>query len=162
MVHDLHLAPHVLHILLGRKLALGDRLAGKLLTRCLVGTEVRHAELAPTELFADRVCGADILHRAAEDRADRGGGFGRGGIGGDGISGGRGGGGGVVGVSGGGGRVLGFGAGAAGAHGREGRRRHGGPMAGGRGTKLMEGSRGDFGGEFSNKGRKRGWGLGGE
>jgi hypothetical protein len=70
VVHDLHLAAHVLHVLLGGQLPLGDGLACEALPGGLVRAEAGDAELAAPELLADGVDAPHVLHWAAQDRAD--------------------------------------------------------------------------------------------
>jgi hypothetical protein len=71
VVHDLHLAPHVLHVLLGGELPLGNGLAREALPGSLVRAQAGDAELATPELLADSVDAAHVLHRPSQDRADR-------------------------------------------------------------------------------------------
>ena len=72
VVHDLHLAPHVLDVLLGGQLPLADGLARELLARGLVRAQRRDAELPAPELLAHGVGALDVLHRAAQHGADGG------------------------------------------------------------------------------------------
>ncbi|GER40732.1 dephospho-CoA kinase family [Striga asiatica] len=73
VVHDLHLAPHVLDVLAVCQLALGDGLAREPLPALLVGAEVGNAELAPAQLLAHAVRGPDVFHGPAQDGPNRGG-----------------------------------------------------------------------------------------
>lgn len=70
VVHDLHLPPHILHVVAVDELPRGDGLAGVGLTGFSVGAEVGDAELAAAELAPEGVRGPNVLHRAAEDPAD--------------------------------------------------------------------------------------------
>lgn len=92
MMHDLHLAPDVLHVIVVDELPSGDGFAGELLLGLFVSHEVGDAELTASELAAEGVGGPDVLHGLPEDPADAGGGggwrclwFGRGGAGRGGI-----------------------------------------------------------------------------
>jgi hypothetical protein len=70
VVHDLHLAPHVLYVFLGGQLPLGDGLAREALPGGLVRAQAGDAELATSELLAHGVDGAHVLHGPSQDRAD--------------------------------------------------------------------------------------------
>lgn len=92
MMHDLHLAPDVLHVIVVDELPSGDGFAGELLLGLFVSHEVGDAELTAAELAAEGVGGPDVLHGLPEDPAGAGGGggwrclwFGRGGSGRGGI-----------------------------------------------------------------------------
>ena len=64
VVHDLHLAAHVLDVVPMRELPRRDGLAGVAAARGLVGGEVGDPELAPAELAPEGVGHADVLHGA--------------------------------------------------------------------------------------------------
>jgi hypothetical protein len=72
VVHDLHLAPDVVHVLPARQLPLRDGLARQLLPGGLVRAQVRDAELAAPQLLAHRERRAHVLHRTAQHRAHGG------------------------------------------------------------------------------------------
>lgn len=69
MVHDLHLAPHILDVITVDELPRGDRLAGKPLARPPIGGQVRDAKLATTKLTAEGVELANIGDRTAKNTA---------------------------------------------------------------------------------------------
>jgi hypothetical protein len=66
VVHDLDLAAHVVDVLLGDELALGDGLAGVVDPRGELGAEVGGAELPLPELPAERVEVAEVGGWVAE------------------------------------------------------------------------------------------------
>jgi hypothetical protein len=72
VVHDLHLAPHVLHVLLGGQLPLADGLAREPVPRGLVRAQRRDAELPAPELLAHGVGGPHVLHGPPQHGADGG------------------------------------------------------------------------------------------
>ena len=72
VVHDLDLAPHVVHVLGREQLALGDGLAGVGRARGEVGGEVGGAELALAELAAQGVEVAEGRRVVAQHRRGRG------------------------------------------------------------------------------------------
>jgi hypothetical protein len=72
VVHDLHLAPHVLDVLLGRQLPLADGLARQLLPHRLVRAQRRHTELPPPQLLADAVRARHVIHGPPQHRVHGG------------------------------------------------------------------------------------------
>jgi hypothetical protein len=72
MLHDLDLSSNVLPVCLAGKLALGDGLAGVLLTRGNLCAEVCHPELAPAKLLSEGVDRAHVLVLFAKNRVRRG------------------------------------------------------------------------------------------
>ena len=80
VVHDLDLAPDVLHVVAVEELAGGDGLAGQLLPDLVVGHQVRHSELASAQFPAEGIEGADVRHGPVQDPPQPPGG--RGGCGG--------------------------------------------------------------------------------
>lgn len=81
VMHNLDLTADVFNVITLNESAGGDGFASKLLLRFLVGDEIGDSELASTQLTAERVCVADVLHGTTEDSANRGSGR-RGAIGG--------------------------------------------------------------------------------
>ena len=67
VVHDLHLAAHVLDVVGRRQLALRDRLAGQLPPRRALLGEARGAELALAEDPAQNIERGDVLGGLAQD-----------------------------------------------------------------------------------------------
>ena len=66
VVHDLDLAPHILDLLLGDELPLGDALARVLESRCVFGAQVRDPELAFSQFSPECVEVGEILALVVE------------------------------------------------------------------------------------------------
>lgn len=72
VVHDLDLPADVFNVIAVDEFAGGYRFAGELQLGFLVGNEIGDSKLATTQLAAECVCVADILHGTTEDSADGG------------------------------------------------------------------------------------------